>query len=222
MSKPSKSPARKPTKPTSKQEGAIKESAKKDAVTPAKLSDQIDALKRLDVEGLRKEFLRVLGRPTNSSDAGAMIARITEQLVFRGKARAGRPITKPSEERGTATPRAARRATPGSPFTADSRLPAVGQTISKEWRGKKLEVTVRADGLEFDGKTYRSLSAIASGLLGCPANGYHFFALTKAQTAKAAAAKQPKGTPEQVSAIAKAREARAAKVAARKAPKTPA
>ena len=225
MSKPSKTPAPKSKKPAPKQEGATKEKAVKDAVTPAKLSDQIDALKRLDVEELRKEFLRVLGRPTNSSDAGAMIARITERMVFGGKSGAGRPVGKTGADAkvstATTTPRPPRPAKPGSPFTADPRLPAVGQTITKEWRGKKLEVTVRADGLEFDGKTYRSLSAIASGLLGCPANGFLFFGLTKAQTAKAAAAKQPKGTPEQVSAIAKAREARAAKVAARKAAKNP-
>lgn len=227
MSKSSKSPAPKSKKPAPKPEAATKEKAGKDATPPTKLSDQIDALKRLDVEGLRKEFLRVLGRPTDSSDAGVMIARITERMVFGRKSGAGRPVGKTGADAKpptkTTTPRPSRRATPGSPFTADPRLPAVGQTITKEWRGKKLGVTVRADGLEFDGKTFRSLSAIASALLGCPANGYLFFGLTKAQTTRAtAAAKQPKGTPEQVSAIAKAREARAAKVAARKAAKNPA
>ncbi len=233
MSKPSKHPAPKSKKPAPKQEGTTKEKVVKDAApaaTPTKLSDQIDALKRLDVEGLRKEFFRVLGRPTNSSDASAMIARITEGMVFGGKSSAGRPVGKTGADAKSPTPTATPRpprpprpAKPGSPFTADPRLPAVGQTITKEWRGKKLEVTVRADGLEFDGKTYRSLSAIASGLLGCPANGFLFFQLTKGQTARAAAApKPPKGTPEQVAAVAKAREARAAKVAARKTAKNPA
>lgn len=227
MSKPSKNPAPKSKKPAPKPEGATKENVVTDAATPTKLSDQIDALKRLGVEGLRKEFLRVLGRPTNSSDTGAMIARITERMVFGGKSNAGRPVGKPGTDAkaptATTTPRPPRPTKPGSPFTADPRLPAVGHTITKEWRGKKLEVTVRADGLEFDGKTYRSLSAIASGLLGCPANGYHFFSLLKSQTARAAAApKRPKGTPEQVASVAKAREARAAKVAARKTAKNPA
>lgn len=203
------------------------ERAKSGTPRAATLSDQIEALKRLDLDGIRQEYQRVMGHPTSGSDGPTLIARIAEQMVFGGKRGAGRPVGKTTHEQKAATPPASprppRRATPGSPFAADPRLPAVGQTITKEWRGKKLEVTVRADGLEFDGKTFRSLSAIASALLGCPANGYLFFGLTKAQTTRAtAAAKQPKGTPEQVSAIAKAREARAAKVAARKAAKNPA
>ena len=59
----------------------------------------------------------------------------------------------------------------------DPRLPAPGKALVREFDGKKHTVKVHADGFEYRGKTYRSLSAVAKVISGCIWNGYGFFGL---------------------------------------------
>jgi hypothetical protein len=60
----------------------------------------------------------------------------------------------------------------------DPRLPKSGTTIEREYKGKKLHVTVAEDGFTFGGKSYKSLSALAAHITGAKAiNGYLFFML---------------------------------------------
>ena len=128
---------------------------------------------------------------------------------------------KPRARKGSAPDAAAPSATAiptPSPFTRDPRLPAVGTTLQRAYKGKVLEVTVREDGFEHEGATYRSLSQLARHVTGAASiNGYLYFGLTGSK--RSAASKPTKGTPEQVASVAKARAARAAQVAARKATK---
>lgn len=74
------------------------------------------------------------------------------------------------------------------PKPRDPRLPAAGTVITKLWRERTIEITVNETDFTFEGRSYRSLSAIASELLGCPANGYLWAGLTEG--AKAAAARR--------------------------------
>jgi hypothetical protein len=59
------------------------------------------------------------------------------------------------------------------------RLPAVGTVLRRDYRGKPILVTVRADGFEHEGRVYRSLSAIAHQVTGTRWNGFLFFGLMK-------------------------------------------
>jgi len=60
----------------------------------------------------------------------------------------------------------------------DPRLPAVGTTITRIFKGRKLEVLVTETGFEYEGKTYSSISALAKFVTGHKAvNGYSFFRL---------------------------------------------
>jgi hypothetical protein len=92
----------------------------------------------------------------------------------------------------TATPTTPRAAT--QPRERDERLPAVGQTITKTWHKKTLSVLCTAEGFEYDGKPYASLSSVAKAASGFPSvNGFLFFGLigrkpAKAKDAKASAA----------------------------------
>lgn len=54
-----------------------------------------------------------------------------------------------------------------------------GTRLVREWNGIRCEVTVTVDGYEFQGKTYRSLSAIATAVTGTHWNGRAFFGLYK-------------------------------------------
>jgi hypothetical protein len=59
---------------------------------------------------------------------------------------------------------------------ADSR-PLPGTRLVREYDGVEHVVTVRADDFEFEGRPYRSLSAIARHITGTRWNGWTFFGL---------------------------------------------
>lgn len=50
-----------------------------------------------------------------------------------------------------------------------------GTKLVREWKGKVHEVTITADGFEFQGETYRSLSPIACRITGTHWSGPAFF-----------------------------------------------
>ena len=74
--------------------------------------------------------------------------------------------------------RGAAAAAPSAP-PRDRRLPAPGRAIVRRYKGKTLRVTVLADGFEFKGERYDSLSAIAKAVTGSHINGFRFFRLVK-------------------------------------------
>jgi hypothetical protein len=59
---------------------------------------------------------------------------------------------------------------------ADSR-PLPGTRLVREWQGVEHVVTVRPDDFEYEGRPYRSLSAIARHITGTRWNGHAFFGL---------------------------------------------
>ena len=63
---------------------------------------------------------------------------------------------------------------------ADLRNPVVGTKLVREWDGAAHVVTVLRDGFDWQGRRYRSLSAIARAITGTRWNGYRFFGLREA------------------------------------------
>ena len=63
----------------------------------------------------------------------------------------------------------------------DKRLPPPGNCIQRVYKDRIIQVIVLADGFEFDGKKYKSLSAIAKSITGSHVNGFHFFQLGDAK-----------------------------------------
>jgi hypothetical protein len=59
---------------------------------------------------------------------------------------------------------------------ADNR-PVVGTRLVREWQGIEHQVTVLADGFEYLGQPYKSLSSIAREIAGTRWNGWVFFGL---------------------------------------------
>ena len=58
-------------------------------------------------------------------------------------------------------------------------MPVAGTRLLREWQGVEHAVTVLADGFEYDGRPYKSLSAIARAITGTRWNGWLFFGLRK-------------------------------------------
>ncbi len=63
------------------------------------------------------------------------------------------------------------------PFMRDKRLPIPGTLIRKKYKGKELIVKVLEKGFEYNGKKYRSLSAIALEITNAHWSGFTFFNL---------------------------------------------
>jgi hypothetical protein len=60
-----------------------------------------------------------------------------------------------------------------------------GTTLTREWDGHLQQVTVLADGFSWRGKTYPSLSKVASAITGTRWNGPRFFGLRDKPLAEA-------------------------------------
>ena len=55
--------------------------------------------------------------------------------------------------------------------------PVAGTQLIREWRGVEHTVTVLTDGFEWEGRRYKSLSAVARAITGTRWNGRLFFGL---------------------------------------------
>jgi hypothetical protein len=64
------------------------------------------------------------------------------------------------------------------------RLPIAGTRLVREWQGKQHSVTIRADSFDFQGRPYKSLSAIAREITGVRWNGWVFFGLKNQRSPK--------------------------------------
>ena len=60
---------------------------------------------------------------------------------------------------------------------ADRRLPVAGNLVVRKYKGREIRVIVLADGFEYQGQRFRSLSAIAKLVTGSHVNGFRFFKL---------------------------------------------
>jgi hypothetical protein len=61
--------------------------------------------------------------------------------------------------------------------TGDQHRPISGTQLIREWQGVEHRVTVRDADFEYQGRPYRSLSAVARAITGTRWNGWVFFGL---------------------------------------------
>jgi len=78
------------------------------------------------------------------------------------------------------------RKKPATATRGKGNLPVVGTRLLRRWQGRDYEVVAILGGYEFEGASYRSLSAIAKKITGAHWNGRLFFGLKNAvaKTAK--------------------------------------
>lgn len=58
-----------------------------------------------------------------------------------------------------------------------ANLPVLGTKLSREWNGTRYEATVVHGGFEYEGKRYRSLTAVTKAITGTHWNGRAFFGI---------------------------------------------
>lgn len=138
-------------------------------------------------EWLTKQILWAAQAAVNGGLSERARARASELAEGRGlRQRPPQQIPSPHDADGTSlrlvgagSPRdsAPHSPTAASPSRAASGLPPVGSVITREYRGRRLEVQVVADGFVYDGAHFRSLSAVARHITGTTWNGHLFFGL---------------------------------------------
>jgi hypothetical protein len=184
-----------------KAEAEIEAAAEKPAPT---VSERLAALTSMSLAELRESYQRVFGKPSLSRNRKVLLKKIAEQIQADeaangsstmpaakatltvkferkggkksgGKSK-GHPKAKPATK-GKET--AAKSNTTRSAGQRDERPPRAGTDIVREWHGKKYVVRVLESGFEYQGKPYKSLSALAKHITGQIVNGYAWFSLTK-------------------------------------------
>jgi hypothetical protein len=135
---------------------------------PAAIAAEIDRIRSLRLDALRRQWRLVFGRvpPAGLSKdlLGRMIAARLQERAFGGLDRDSLRFLQ-SLARHEGPPR--RQLKPGT-------------VLVREYQGRRHTVTTVRDGFDWQGKTHRSLSAIARAITGTPWSGPRFFALQRA------------------------------------------
>jgi hypothetical protein len=154
------------------------------------VAKELAQLKRMSAPDLRSRYAEVFGEATNANNKPWLIKRIVWRLQAlaagdlseRARRRAEElacdadlRLNPPRTEPGYSPAPDELTTTRTIPFKPDDRLPPAGTVLSRPYRGETLQVRVLADGFEFEGQVYGSLSAVARAVTGSHCNGYHFF-----------------------------------------------
>lgn len=135
----------------------------------------LDRLADLTPDLLGKEWARRYGAPTPNISSDllrlGLAYRLQEQRLG-GLSRETRSMLR----------QVARTAETGGPSNAPPRKLTPGTRLVRDWHGAGHTVTVLDNGFEYDGKTWRSLTAIARAITGSHWNGPRFFGLTGRKT----------------------------------------
>ena len=153
------------------------------------IATEVAALRQFTTKELRCRFAELFGQPTLATNKTWLIRRIAWRLQAlaegdlseRARLRAAElandadlRVGPPQAPRAKAGPSLAVAATPTA-IQRDPRLPPPGTVLTRSYKGQLLQVLVRSDGFEFDGRLFLSLSAVAKAITGSHCNGFLFF-----------------------------------------------
>jgi hypothetical protein len=155
---------------------------------------QLAALATMPVAELAEKYREVFGAPSRTRNKEYLRKRLAWKIQERAEGGLSDLALRRIEELAPLAPvrwrqPVARKDSKDVPVvtavtttTRDSRLPPVGTVITRVHKEKKYEVKVLADGFEYQGHRFRSLSKIARVITGTAWNGYGFFGLSKERT----------------------------------------
>ena len=146
------------------------------APSDASVVAQLTALRKMSVVELKQRWEALFGTvaPNNSrSYLEVRIGNRIQELMLGGLSRDTRRVldllVKELEGKNT------RKA-----IMTDPRKPVPGTRLLREWDGAEHSVTVLRDGFDWQGRKFKSLSAVARSITGTQWNGYRFFGLREA------------------------------------------
>jgi hypothetical protein len=154
---------------------------------PVDVSQELATLQGLTIGELRHKYAELFGEPTCTGNKVWLVRR----LVWRLQALAEGDLSERARQRAAelahdadlrlSPPRRAREVVTGPKdgprlgFLGRHRLPPAGTVLVRPYKGQTLQVRVLAKGFAYEGKTYRSLSAVAKAITGSHCSGHLFF-----------------------------------------------
>ena len=148
----------------------------------AELARELRALDRMKTDELVDKHFELFGYATKSRNKPGLIRRLYHRVQEIQEGRelseeARSAIKTLSGESAIPDGRAKRPAKKSDDAPRDPRLPDPGTVLAKRYKGSEYEVTVLTDGFEYDGVTFKTLSAVAKEITGRHWNGFIFFGL---------------------------------------------
>jgi hypothetical protein len=142
---------------------------------------RLAALNAMSVRELKAEWARLFDRPAPNNSRAFLQQRLAyrvQELTYGGLSK---PVVRmldalADEVEGKKVRRS---------MISDSRNPVTGTRLVREWHGVEHVITVLTDGFDWQGRRYKSLSAVARGITGTRWNGYRFFGLREVRRAAA-------------------------------------
>lgn len=128
-----------------------------------RIAGEVEALERLDLHQLRDEWRRRYG-PVALFRSPELLRLM---LAWRMQASA----------HGGLDPETRNALARKGMIEAEGRHLGIGATLRREWQGDEVVVTVTEQGFTWGERTFRSLSAAATAIVGSKWNGPRFFGL---------------------------------------------
>jgi hypothetical protein len=136
---------------------------------------EVAAMEQMAVGQLRDRYAEVFGETTNARNKQWLLKKI----IWRLQSMAEGDLSERARARGMeiASDADIRRRPPKAPApkpdalqsppipmasSPDKRVPIAGSTITREYKGRLLEVLVLDEGFEYAGEKFKSLSGVAS------------------------------------------------------------
>jgi hypothetical protein len=153
------------------------------------VAKEVAAMARMTVGQLRAKYADVFGEPTNGRNKRWLIKRIAWRMQANAEGdlseRARRRAVElandadlrmtPPRERKSAPAMEERAVAVAMPIATGELMP--GMALTRQYKGQTIRVMVLADGFEYLGERYKSLSAVAKAVTGQHWNGRLFFGL---------------------------------------------
>lgn len=155
------------------------------------VTKEVATLRKMTVGELRQRYAEVTGETTQAANRKWLVRRImwrmqsieegglSERAIARARELADGADLRVTAPRQRSLPADADKRTKVVPcaHTTPPGRPLPGTVITRVYKGVKLRVRVLANGFEYEGEFYRSLSAVAKKVTGSHWSGNKFFKL---------------------------------------------
>ena len=141
---------------------------------------RLAALKRMSVKEMKAEWVTLFGEAAPNNSRIFLEIRLgyrIQELTYGGPDRETRRMLDllADEVEGVSRQKSQ---------IADPRNPVAGTRLVRDWNGVTHTVTVLTDGFDWQGRKFKSLSAIAREITGTRWNGYRYFGLREIKREK--------------------------------------
>jgi len=144
-----------------------------DHVTDKTVLCRLAALQAMSVKDLKTEWEKLMGTSAPNNSRAFLQFRIAyrlQELAYGGPDRDTRRMLDLLADEVEGIGKRKLQIT-------DPRNPVTGTRLIREWDGVENTVTVLKDGYDWQGRKFKSLSAVAFAITGTRWNGYRFFGM---------------------------------------------